>query len=61
MLMELIQGGELFGVLHSDIVGRFLDEEDMKFFAANVYLGLEHMHKRDIAYRDLKPENLLIG
>ncbi|OQR95727.1 cGMP-dependent protein kinase [Thraustotheca clavata] len=61
MLLELVQGGELFSVLHTDICGRDLDEDDMKFYAACVYLGLEHMHKRDIAYRDLKPENLLIS
>ena len=60
MLLELVQGGELFSVLHTDICGRDLDEEDMKFYAACVYLGLEHLHKRDIAYRDLKPENLLV-
>ncbi|KAF0735223.1 hypothetical protein AaE_009091 [Aphanomyces astaci] len=59
MLMELVQGGELFGLLHTNIFDRPLVEEDIKFFAANVYLALEHMHKRDIAYRDLKPENLL--
>ncbi|OQR88318.1 cGMP-dependent protein kinase [Achlya hypogyna] len=61
MLLELVQGGELFSVLHTDICGRDLDEEDMKFYAACVYLGLEHLHKRDIAYRDLKPENLLVS
>ncbi|RHY28839.1 hypothetical protein DYB32_005673 [Aphanomyces invadans] len=60
MLMELVQGGELFGLLHANILDRPLVEDDIKFFAANVYLALEHMHKRDIAYRDLKPENLLI-
>ncbi|KDO22112.1 AGC/PKG protein kinase [Saprolegnia parasitica CBS 223.65] len=61
MLLELVQGGELFSVLHTDICGRDLDEEDMMFYAACVYLGLEHLHKRDIAYRDLKPENLLVS
>ncbi|ETV84660.1 AGC protein kinase [Aphanomyces astaci] len=61
MLMELVQGGELFGLLHTNIFDRPLVEEDIKFFAANVYLALEHMHKRDIAYRDLKPENLLFS
>ncbi|KAF0693137.1 Aste57867_15857 [Aphanomyces stellatus] len=61
MLMELVQGGELFGVLHTNICDRPLEEDDIKFFAANVYLALEHMHKRDIAYRDLKPENLLFS
>ena len=36
------------------------NEADMKFYAAEVILGLEHMHKRFIVYRDLKPANILL-
>ena len=32
-----------------------------KFFAAHVILGFETMHQQDYVYRDLKPENLLLG
>lgn len=60
MLMDLIQGGELFSLLHNEDE-QILEEADVRFYAANVFLALEHLHRLDIAYRDLKPENLLLG
>lgn len=32
----------------------------VKFYAAEVLLALEYMHSLNIAYRDLKPENLML-
>ena len=32
----------------------------VKFYSANVILAFSHLHQRGIAYRDLKPENLLM-
>jgi serine/threonine protein kinase len=57
LLLEMVHGGELFRYL--DHKGR-LAEKTASFYAANVYLALEHMHDKGIIHRDLKPENLLI-
>lgn len=50
-------GGEIF--THLRRVGMF-EESHTKFYAATVLCALEHMHVRCIAYRDLKPENLVL-
>lgn len=58
MVLELIQGGEFFTYLQTKEGG--LPEAAAKFYAACVIQGLEYMHDRNVAWRDLKPENLLI-
>lgn len=66
MLMEFIQGGELWSYIYEklDTVPRStqggFEMSAVKFYAANVLLAFKHMHDKSIAYRDLKPENLLI-
>lgn len=56
-LQEVALGGELFDILRR--ANKF-DVKTAKFYAACVVLGFEHMHKKKIIYRDLKPENLLL-
>ncbi|KAI6247082.1 cAMP-dependent protein kinase type 2 [Erysiphe necator] len=57
MVMDFVEGGELFSLLRKS--QRFPNPV-AKFYAAEVTLALEYLHKRDIIYRDLKPENLLL-
>lgn len=56
-LMDFLNGGELF--YHLKWEKRFT-ENKAKFYAAEVVLGIKHLHEKGIIYRDLKPENVLL-
>jgi cGMP-dependent protein kinase len=58
MLLEFVQGGELFSVLHTPR-GDGVSDASAKFYGAGVLLALIHLHQRDIAYRDMKPVSLI--
>lgn len=66
MLMEFVQGGELWTHIYDKVDtvprsnGGGFDMYSVRFYAANVILAFKHMHIRNIGYRDLKPENLLL-
>ena len=38
-----------------------ISEQEAKMILAQLILAMEHMHKSNIVYRDMKPENVLIG
>lgn len=56
IVFDMCDGGDLKYHLRS---GPF-SKERARFYAAEVLLGLEHIHSWDICYRDLKPENILV-
>lgn len=58
IIMEFVVGGELFTYLRG--VGRF-DPPLAIFYAAQVTSIFEYLHSKNVIYRDLKPENLLIA
>jgi serine/threonine protein kinase len=57
LALDFCSGGELFYFLSRQ--GRF-SESEARFYFAEMLLGLEFVHDRDVLYRDLKPENIFI-
>lgn len=59
ILLPMLQGGELFSVLHDrDQLG--LPEAHARFYTLCVADALAYMHGNKFVYRDLKPENIII-
>jgi len=56
-LLEYVPGGELFTYLRNVSI---LEPDEARFYSAQIVLMFEYLHSKNIIYRDLKPENLLI-
>ena len=61
MLMDYVQGGELFGLIYNVSKKGYLSNDAAAFYGACLTEALSHLHSRSICHRDLKPENILIN
>ncbi|KAI8610256.1 kinase-like domain-containing protein [Chytriomyces sp. MP71] len=53
--------GDLFSKMRDlESRGEFFEEIEVKKYIYQLMLGLDHMHRRGLFHRDMKPENLLI-
>jgi protein-serine/threonine kinase len=56
-VLENCAGGELY--VHMSRAGRF-SESHCRFYASEILLAIEYLHRLNIIYRDLKLENILL-
>ena len=57
MIIDYCPGGDLSFQIQINI----FEEEEAKFYIAELILAIEYLHNHNILYRDLKPENILIS
>ena len=55
---EYIKGKELWDVIRD--IG-LLNKEQTQFYVASMLLAINHLHKKKIIYRDIKPENVMVS
>jgi serine/threonine protein kinase len=57
MVMDYCGGGDLGHVLQRE---KIFSEETARIYIAEVLLAIEELHSREIIYRDLKPDNVVL-
>lgn len=57
MILDFCPGGDLGRIINRE---RRFTEERARLYIAEVLLALKDLHKRDIIYRDLKPDNVVL-
>ncbi|KAI9253285.1 camp-dependent protein kinase 6 [Helicostylum pulchrum] len=57
MVLDYVPGGELFSLLRKS---KKFTNDIARFYAGEVLLAIAYLHSKDIIYRDLKPENVLL-
>lgn len=56
-MIDYCPGGELYRLLAKY---NKLEECHVRFYTAQILLGLQHLHDKNVIYWDLKPENVII-
>jgi len=56
IVMPFQQGGDLYSLLRRYSIS----QQSILFYASQLVLSLEHLHKHRVIHRDIKPENILI-
>ena len=56
--MDYCNGGDLSYHLAQRVT---FEEDEARFYIAELILAIQHLHSLNIIYRDLKPENILIS
>lgn len=69
--LEFVPGGDLHNVIYGpevtnkhsnqDLKKVILDDSTIRLFVAELAIAIDYLHRNGIIYRDLKPENVLIG
>ncbi|CAE7907827.1 pkgB [Symbiodinium necroappetens] len=57
LILEYCPGGQL--LFHLSRAGRF-SEGRCRFYASEILLAIEYLHRLNLIFRDLKPENILL-
>jgi hypothetical protein len=55
--MNFLRGGDLYSLMQRHQISLF----DIKLYLYEIGIALSHIHSKGFVYRDLKPENVLIG
>jgi serine/threonine protein kinase len=57
LVLDYCPGGDLSEYLQLE---KRFNEDKTRLYACEILLGLEELHKRDIIFRDLKPDNVVL-
>ena len=57
MILDYCSGGDLARILAKE---RRFTEDRARIYTAEILLAIQYLHKRDIIFRDLKPDNVVV-
>jgi len=60
LVMECVDGRELFAEISDAITQNTHDEGRCAYILRQVFSGLQYCHDREVIHRDLKPENIMV-